>query len=71
MKIYLINLKKCDYDEYDAFVVIAEDENKAWEFIKREYPYTNINDDNLKSVDEIGITDSIIERTVLGSFNAG
>ena len=65
MKVYNVWTNKWDYDDYDAFVVVAENEDKALELVKNEFdeyqlPYIN--------VDEVDLT---TEQVVLGSYNAG
>ena len=67
MNIYYIVFTWCDYDEYDSFVVIAEDEDKAVEMIKDNIPYG----ESIKSISCIGVSNSSVSETVLGSFNAG
>lgn len=72
MKIYLITLKECDYDQYDSFVVIAEDKDRAWKLIRIEHSQdSNIYTENIEEIREIGISNTVKEEIVLGSFNAG
>lgn len=65
MKVYSVWTDKWDYDNYDAFVVVAENEEKALELVKNKFeeyqlPYVN--------VDEVDLT---TEQVVLESYNAG
>ncbi len=69
LKLYLVKFEKCDYDEYDAFVIAADNELRAAEvmLLKMEYGLPKKKPD---SVVEIGTTE-LSEGIVLGSFNAG
>lgn len=67
MKIYHIVFEDCDYDEYDSFVVIAEDEKQAMELIKDRSPAGC----DLESISDIGVSHRTDSEVVLGSFNAG
>lgn len=67
MNIYHIVFTGCDYDEYDAFVVIAENEEKAKELIKSSIPCN----ESIESISKIGVSDKSESEIVLGSFNAG
>ena len=65
MKVYSVWTDKWDYDDYDAFVVVAENADRALEMVKQNFeeyqlPYVY--------VDEVDLT---TEQVVLGSFNAG
>lgn len=67
MNIYHIVFTGNDYDEYDSFVVVAEDDKSALELINKSIPYG-------ESVDEItciGISNKTEPHVVLGSFNRG
>jgi len=37
-RIYKIDFNKIDYDQYDSFIVLAENEDDAIRIIKEEYP---------------------------------
>lgn len=67
MKIYHIVFDGCDYDEYDSFVVIAEDEKQAMELIKNLSPAGH----DVESISDIGVSNKSDSEVVLGSFNAG
>lgn len=67
MKIYHIVFDGCDYDEYDSFVVIAEDEKQAMELIKNLSPVGY----DVESISDIGVSNKSDSEVVLGSFNAG
>lgn len=72
--IYLITIGTHDWDEYDGFVVIAEDEQQAMEIIiDSMYDYKRSNWYEYKdqiTIDEIGTSDRE-PQIALGSFNAG
>ena len=75
MNIYLIErTDKVDYDEYDAFVVVANSSKEARELLVQLYIRDKIYDswsDNNK-VNLIGTTTKYKKtRVILGSFNAG
>lgn len=38
MNLYRLKFNKFGYDQYDSFVVLAENEDKVVEVIKKEYP---------------------------------
>ena len=65
MFVYDVNrVDHCDYDEYDGFVVIAKDENRALEMAN------NIQDGQY-TIEKIGISVYGEERMILESFRAG
>ena len=37
MKVYYVYVDKCDYDEYDGLVVVAENEDRVLEMVKGGY----------------------------------
>lgn len=70
MKLYLVEADRCDYDQYDSFVVWAKSPDEALSLVRaKDSPITmnNFNDNvkvtEIKKPKESGI--------VLGSFNAG
>lgn len=73
MKIFKIKFNKYSYDEYDAFIVRAENEEKVVEYIKAKYPdkhHLGYIDWNSGYV----VTEILLEgeaEIILGSFNAG
>lgn len=67
MNIYHIKFDKWDYDEYDSFVVIAEDELGAVFLIAADIPVHSI----VENVVLLGVSNENSERVVLGSFNRG
>lgn len=67
MNIYHITLNNWDYDQYDSFVVIAEDEDHAKELIANIISI----DQKIEEISCIGIANSSISEIVLSSFNAG
>lgn len=64
MKPYYVWADDWDYDDYDSFVVVAENEDRALEMVKGKFN---------KWQGEIHVeeVDLITEGIVLGSFNAG
>ena len=65
MKVYYVGTDDWDYDEYDAFAVVAENEDRALEIAKKlfhEHQWDGI------YIEEEDLTE---EHIVLGSFNAG
>ena len=79
MKIFEISLKDCDFDEYDAWIVIAENEEEVKKIcdIRKERRtehgfYENQYEDNIEYIKVIGIALPEMEKgIVLGSFNLG
>lgn len=70
MKLWLLELKKYDYDQYDAFVISAENEKEAINLILEDGSGTNQKENNIKEVKCIG-SSNVPKGIVLGSFNAG
>lgn len=64
MKVYYVWADDWDYDDYDAFVVVAENEDRALAMVKNMFE---------KHQGEIHVEeeDLTTEHVVLGSFNAG
>lgn len=76
MNLYLVSrTDSVDYDEYDAFVVAANNETEATLFLlqKHDKPsYSSWPALNKTEVKLIGTTTAYTEPTeILGSFNAG
>lgn len=72
MNLYLLSrTDQVGYDEYDAFVVAANDELEAKLFLAQKYDSDDEWSDKVE-VKAIGITGKYTEPTeILGSFNAG
>ena len=74
MNIYILSRSdKIDYDEYDAFVVVAESSEQAMEYTRSVHPKKSYDDwsDDVEAL-LIGTTDKYDEPLILlGSFNAG
>ena len=81
MKLYLISrTDDWSYDEYDSFVVAAESEESALEFSPRghkpeedgywHYSGWTTNREDIK-IECIGESNSLIEKVIISSFNAG
>lgn len=64
MKIYTVYASTWDYDEYDAFVVVAENAARAIALVEKEF---NCRQKPLEAI-EVNLTK---EDIILGSFNAG
>lgn len=64
LKVYLVESENWGYDDYDSFVVIAENEQKAIELVKDSFKA----DQGILTTKEISLQE---ECVVLGSFNAG
>jgi len=75
MKIYYLSLKKHDYDEYDGWIVIADNEEEAKNLCgieKTERLNNNRFEENIDYIKEIGVALPNMEKgIVLGSYNAG
>jgi len=68
MKIYIIKFNECNYDEYDAFVVVAKDRKDVVSLIKSKYPdYVDWN--NSYKITEV--VPKKRRKIILESFNAG
>lgn len=67
VNIYHIVFTGHDYDEYDAFVVIAENEESAKAMIESDIP----RNESIESISCIGVSNKSESEIVLGSFNAG
>lgn len=72
MKIYRIDFNECDYDQFNTFIVRAENEEAVERVVRKKYPdeqYTYVNwKAGFKIVE---ITPEGEEGIILGSFNAG
>lgn len=70
MKVYYVDVNDWDYDDYDAIVVVAENEDRAFEIAKNNYfghCYFKEHQGEIH-VEEVDLTK---EHVVLESFNAG
>lgn len=71
MKLFMVEAAYCDYDQYDSFVVWAEDSEQAKELAVDKASGRRRN--NFDS-DETTVTELVVPTEpliVLGSFNAG
>ena len=64
LKVYLVESEDWDYNNYDSFVVVAENEEKAIELVKDDFK----EDQGALTAKEVSLQE---EGVVLGSFNAG
>lgn len=64
LKVYLVESEDWDYNNYDSFVVVAENEEKAIELVKDSFK----EDQGALTAKEVSLQE---ECVVLGSFNAG
>jgi bifunctional ADP-heptose synthase (sugar kinase/adenylyltransferase) len=78
--IYLLTLKDYDYDEYDGWVVIADNEEEVLELCniceteeeaKKACWGDNLYKGNIKEIKLIGTTEIEESKILLGSYNAG
>lgn len=77
--IYLITLKEHGYDEYDSWVVIAENQEEVIKLCKIVATKEEADDgwsrnqykDNVESIKLIGTTEQEKSEVVLSSYNAG
>ena len=70
-KTFILKLNEYDYDQFDAFVVVAKNKEEAVDIVMREYPngeYSDCDWDSGYTVEEVDMAES---RIILGSFNAG
>lgn len=71
MKLYLlIRTDGLEYDEFDAFVVAAENEENALKWQPSKYNFGWTSKENIK-IEYIGESNSPIEKVIIASFNAG
>lgn len=73
MKLWLLKFEDHDYDEYDAHVVQAKDEERV-KFLCGIVPnkiHSNEYESNIKFIRHIGDNDETKEEIILSSFNAG
>lgn len=70
MKVYYVYVNDWDYDDFDAIVVVAENEDRAFEIASSNYYdhcYFKEHQGEIR-VEEVDLTK---EHVVLESFNAG
>ncbi|MEG2307367.1 MAG: hypothetical protein RSB94_08510 [Erysipelotrichaceae bacterium] len=67
MNIYKVEFTRCDYDEYDSFVVAAESAFGAEQLVKGSTP----RGESVESVTLLGTSIDDVKCVILGSFNAG
>lgn len=69
-KIYKITFNECTYDQFDSFIVLAENEEDVISIVEKEYPKRNWADidwDGGFKIEEIDFKGK--SRILLGSFN--
>ena len=66
MKIFMVWVNKCDYDQYDGVVVVAGSKERALEIVNERYYF--VESQGPIFIDEVNTT---MEHIVLESFNAG
>jgi hypothetical protein len=72
MKVYLVSrTDRVDYDEYDSWVVVAENEERAKEMCKDWGSYDYMHNNKKQPPVEVYEIKLDKECFVLGSFNAG
>lgn len=70
MKVYYVYVDKCDYDEYDGLVVVAENEDRVLEMVKGGY-FGKSYFAEWQGEIHIEEVDLTREHIILESFNAG
>ena len=71
MKVYLVHPDRCDYDQFDGLVIVAENEDNALDMVNNGGWYSegffkkNQGEIHIKEVD------LTTEHIILESFNAG
>ena len=68
MKVFLVNLDNVDYDCFEGFVVVAENEKEVWEHINKKYTLEKDQHATIEEVDPSKITKPTV---ILESFCAG
>jgi len=74
MKIFKIEFHKVDWDQYDSFVVIANNHVEVIDLIKNKYPdseWREVDFSGGYKISEIKLDDIKEPTIILGSFNAG
>ena len=72
MKIYKIEFNSCSYDEYDSFIVRAENKESVETLVRKEHPeekWARVQWEKGFVITEIPLEGK--EEILLGSFNAG
>jgi hypothetical protein len=70
MKVYRVYVDDWDYDEFDAVVVVAENEDKALAMVENGY-YDRCYFEKWQGEIHVEEVDLTYEHVVLESFNAG
>ena len=69
MKVYYVYPDRCDYDQFDGLVIVAENEERVLVMVENGYYYGYFNKNQGKiHIEEVDLTS---EHIVLESFNAG
>jgi hypothetical protein len=69
MKLYLVErTDRCDWDEYDSYVVAANNEQEA---TGESYQHYQSWHPSFTKITEVGVANENVEGIVLASFNAG
>ena len=71
MKIYLIKFNHCDYDQYDGFVVIAQNRNLAIQVLSSEEYKDNVDWEAGYTIKSIKPSEYKDTTMLLDSFHAG
>lgn len=76
MKIYLIKFNSNDYDQYDSFLLVAENEEECIKKLQEKYPAKDSNWDQVDwasgyVITEIKPKDYKKTEIIIDSFNAG
>lgn len=71
-KVYKISFNKNDYDQFDAFIVLAENEEEVISIVEKEHPkrdWADVDWDGGFKIEEVDF--ECESQILLGSFNAG
>jgi len=71
---YKIVFNRCDYDQFDSFIVCANNENTAVSLLLNKYPHAKgrlMQDIDWSGGFTITKLDPLVPEILLGSFNAG
>jgi len=76
MKLYLIELNECDYDQFAGFIIVAKSGREAIKYLKEEYPEDSGWNPNAEwskgyKLKEIKPENYKKIKVLLASFNAG
>lgn len=71
MKLYLIIMNNFSWDEYDKFLVAANNKKEAIKFVKNNYSSLTIDWNSGYKIKEINVCNIKEACVIMHSFNAG